>query len=292
MKAAITLLCRGYPSIEHYGKLLQRNEYIFTNFNYAHEYPLIIFHEGNIPLSHQRYIKSHTPKQEITFIDIADKWVWPDNVPKDVVDKRFHLGYSLMCRFNCYYIWDYVKDYDYIWRIDEDTLIGETVVDPFQTMEDFQLNYMMGRVCYESHEATNTTIPKYAHDILGVKWKESDYVQNPLWVPYTNLYVARPGFFLQPEVQDFLQKITSNPMFLTHRWGDHVVSGIVLKAFSNPYKVLPRVPGLTYYHGSHHCKIIEGRAVSGLLSKEEAELFDCVPTGDGDMHIAREYAGK
>ena len=35
-------------------------------------------------------------------------------------EKKFSLGYRLMCRFNMYHIWDEVKEYSHILRVDED----------------------------------------------------------------------------------------------------------------------------------------------------------------------------
>lgn len=288
MKAAIVMLCRGYANPNAYERLILRNAHIAESF--GNEYPLIIFHEGNIIPEHQEFIKSLTPTLNITFKDIGNEFKWPENVDKStLVDaQHFGVGYRLMCRFACYQIWEHVAEYDYIWRIDEDTLIGHLNYDPFKYMEENNMDYLWGRPCYESHPATNETIPAVAHRLLGERWSEDDYVQDPLWVPYTNLFIARTALFLRDDVQKFLKKLTENPMFLTHRWGDHVVSGIVLKAFSSPEKI-SHLPDFEYFHGSHGCISKNGRAIQGILAPEEAKFFDCVPSGQGDSHyIAKE----
>lgn len=285
-KAAIVLLTKGYPSVQYYEKLVKRNLHIYENFNrfLDEQYPLIIFHEGNIPLEHQQAILDANQNQSLSFVDIGKEFVWPENVPMSMVqDPGFHLGYRLMCRFNCYQIWKHVKDYDYIFRIDEDTFIGELKYDVFQYMQDNNMDYLVSRFCEETHTLTNTTIPQVASDLLGDRYTVDMYDQYNLWVPYTNLYVARTGLFLQDDVQSFLRKLTSNPMFLTHRWGDHVVMGIVLKAFSSPEKV-SHVHDFTYLHGSHHCLTKDGKALEGILSKREAEVFGLVPSGKGQDH--------
>ncbi len=291
MKAAIVLLSRGYPHKEWYGKLIERNNYIYNNFNSKLEkqYPLIIFHEGNIALEHQQFIIDGSKNNDVRFVNIATDFAWPDSIPlTSVQDPGFHLGYRLMCKFNCYHIWDYVKDFDYIFRIDEDTYIGNLDYDVFKYMDDNKLDYLVGRMCEETHPLTNTTIPAVAHALLGNRWTVDMYDQKELWVPYSNLYMARVGLFLQAEVQDFLRKITSNPRFLINRWGDHVVMGIVLKAFSSKDKV-SYIKDFEYMHGSHNCISKDGRALEGILSPHEAEVFNLVLSGKQPEHyIARE----
>jgi hypothetical protein len=285
-KAAIVLLTRGYPRLEYYQKLVTRNIHIYDNFNrhLEEQYPLIIFHEGNISEEHQTAIIDSSRNQDITFVSIGKDFTWPENVPMQTIqDNGFHPGYRLMCRFNCYQIWKYVKDYDYILRIDEDTYIGELKYDLFQYMQDNNLDYMVSRFCEETHKLTNETIPAVAHELLGDRWTEDMYNQHDLWVPYTNLYAAKTSLFLQQDVQIFLRKLCNNPMFLTHRWGDHVVMGIVLKAFSSKDKVT-HIHNFQYMHGSHQCITKDGKALEGILSKREAEVFGLVPSGKAEEH--------
>lgn len=284
--AAIVLLTKGYPRIEYYQNLVKRNIHIYENFNkhLEQQYPLIIFHEGNIPPDHQSAIIDGSMNQNITFVDIRRDFSWPENVPFNTLqDPGFHPGYRLMCRFNCYQIWKHVKDYEYIFRIDEDTYIGDLRYDIFQYMKDNDLDYMVSRFCEETHKLTNETIPKVAHELLGDRWTEDMYDQYDLWVPYTNLYAAKTSLFLQQDVQTFLRKLCYNPMFLTHRWGDHVVMGIILKAFSSKERVT-HIHDFQYLHGSHQCLTKDGRALEGILSPREAEVFGLVPSGKAEQH--------
>lgn len=295
MRGAIVLLTRGYPHVEWYEKLIKRNAYIYENFNKNLEtqYPLVIFHEGNISQEHQNFILQYERNADVRFIDISSHFRWPASIPlSSVKDHAFHPGYRLMCAFNCFHIWNYVKDFDYIMRVDEDCLIGELKYDIFKHMEENSMHYLVSRFSEETHPLTNETLPPVAHSLLGDKWAVSDYDQHNLWVPYTNLYVAKTALFLQPDVQEFLLKLTSDERFLTHRWGDHVTMGIILKAFSKPEKV-SHIHNFIFYHGSHHCITQDGRAIEGLLSPREAEVFDCVETGKEPNHyIARERLAK
>lgn len=285
-KGVFTLLTRGYPSEQYYGKLIQRNEYIYQNFNrhMDEEYPLIIFHEGNISTEHQNVILNYNKNKLVSFVDISKDFKWPSDLPmSEMLDGGFHPGYRLMCKFNCYHVWDYVKDYDYMFRVDEDTFIGELKYDVFQYMQDNNMDYLVGRFCEETHKLTNFSIPSKAHELLGDRWQVSDYDQEELWVPYSNLLIAKVSLFREPEVQSFLKDLTSDPRFLTHRWGDHVVQGIVLKAFSSKEKV-SFIPDFEYMHGSHMCVSRNGRALEGILSPHEADVFDLVLSGKQPEH--------
>jgi len=60
MKNAIVCLTRGYHNLKAYDSLIERNKSISQFI--GTKYPMIIFHEGNIPDEHQQYIKTQTPE--------------------------------------------------------------------------------------------------------------------------------------------------------------------------------------------------------------------------------------
>ena len=286
MKAAIILLTKGYQHPQFYETLIRRNAHIYENFNrrMKQEYPLLIFHEGNITEEHKQFILSYEKNAIVKFIDIGLDFKWPMSITmNEVKDHRFHLGYRLMCRFHSTNIWKYVKDYDYIIRIDEDAMIGELNYDIFEYMKEHNLDYMPSRYTHEYHDLSNETLPQVAEKLLVGKWKAEDYNQTTLWVPYTNLYAGRVGFFLREDVQHFLNELINDKGFLINRWGDHIVHGICLKAFSDPTKIKV-IHDFAYFHGSHHSLTINGRAVEGIMSEHEARVFNCVPSGKAEMH--------
>ena len=71
-KNAIVVLTRGYDNLNEYNDIIERNISIYENL-INKSIPIIIFHEGNILLSHQEFIKEHTPLLLITFIDVRIK---------------------------------------------------------------------------------------------------------------------------------------------------------------------------------------------------------------------------
>lgn len=277
----IYLLTRGYPYLEMYQGLIERNLSIYETLNkyLDNSIPLIIFHEGNILQEHQLFISNNSAGQKLIFIDISNDFQWPTSIQMNSVLELQHFrpSYRMMCKFNAVQVWKYLKSYDYAMRIDEDVRLLKCSLDLFENISKNNLDYATSRWCEETHVLTNTTIPQVAHSIIPEKWKIEDYNQTNLWVPYTNLFIARVGLFLQEEVQSFLNILTSYKEFYTHRWGDHVVSGIVLKAFSSPEKIKV-LQNFEYFHGSHSCLTRNGKVISGIISEHEADIFNCKAT--------------
>lgn len=292
MKAAIVCLTRGYVDVQYYANLINRNRNIYENFNkdLVSQYPLLIMHEGNISEEHQKFILNYEKNSFVKFIDIKEHFNWPSNIStQEVKDDRFRLSYRLMCKFHSSEIWEYVKEYDYIMRIDEDVMIGPLNYDIFKYMEENDLDYMPSRFMHEYHDLTNETLPKRLSDFISNEfWEEGDYDQTELWIPYTNMYVGRVKFFTSKTVNSFLQTITKDKDFLINRWGDAPIHGVCLKAFSKPDRIR-YIHDFICLHGTHECVTKNGRPLQGIMSEYEAKYFDCVPSGKGPMHyIARE----
>ena len=72
MNNAVVILTRGYSDLNKYDDLLNRNISIQQNLNNK-SIEIIIFHENNIDIYQQNYIKSKTPLLNIIFISILEK---------------------------------------------------------------------------------------------------------------------------------------------------------------------------------------------------------------------------
>jgi hypothetical protein len=136
-KCAIVVLTRGYTNINKYTSLIYRNQAIAVNLR-EKSIPIVIFHEGNIFLTHQDYIKKHTPLLNIQFINVKElNKAFLDHkkkIPVYEATKGFSLGYRHMCSFWFVNFWDYLEDYDYILRIDEDCFIKFDILNIFNIM--------------------------------------------------------------------------------------------------------------------------------------------------------------
>ena len=144
-KNAIVALIRGYQHTNGYQSLIQRNKFIYDNIvlKTKDKFDIILFHEGNIGDEHQSYIIENSPDLNLIFVDV--KTTQPQTAFDDSKNKinrslcpptpqsmAFPLGYKHMCHFWSMDFMDYLSEYKYIIRIDEDCFItkfNETILE-------------------------------------------------------------------------------------------------------------------------------------------------------------------
>lgn len=228
MKKAISALTRGYKSLEGYKTLIQRNKAIKKFINLNNNIPLVLFHEGNIIKDHQDFIIDQSLGQKIEFVDISKSWFG---------------GYEGMCRFNILELWEYLKEYDAVLRVDEDSIISKCPIDPFSLIGN---NVFLKTVYWgESHSETNATFPQFLESLTGAK--KEDFYNNKF--PYTNLCLVLPSFWNEPSMNLLLQKIGTSPLQKINRWGDLPVLGSLLNIYASGR--VGTLTGLEYTHLSH-----------------------------------------
>ena len=257
MNAAIVALTRGYPDNKsHYDKLIKRNQSIFENIVSLRSTPIdmVLFHEGNISLEDQQYIESFYP-ETIKFKDVS-KYFQKSSL-KLRGEEKFPLGYRQMCRFNMFHIWEEVKDYSYILRIDEDIEILNIDPNAFEYMKANEIHYMTGRFTKETHRLTNITLPNYLIENTDMDVKKIYNHKNP----YTNLYASSVSFWRTPEIYSILKKIALTDSQIINRWGDHTVQGLLLNHTSEKIYLFPK---LEYMHISHSNLIIKNNFIRNI----------------------------
>lgn len=244
MKIAIVALTRGYPENKSgYCSLIKRNNSIYNHINKIRDIPtdMILFHEGNISKKDQDYINSFYPGR-LLFKDVSKYF----NIGKFDLEgeKKFNLGYRIMCRFNMYHIWEEVKNYDYILRVDEDIEIMDFDPLVFEKMHKNNISYLTGRYTKDTHMLTNNTLPYFLIENTNLNVKKIYNHKNP----YTNLYASSVNFWRYEEVNNLLKKIALSSEQIENRWGDHTVQGLLLNQFKIKIKLFKK---LEYRHISH-----------------------------------------
>ena len=224
---AIVALTRGYSSINGYDSLILRNAHLKQTVNKNNQYPLILFHEGNIPKDHQDYIKEMEITQNIEFVDISSAWSG---------------GYEGMCRFQTYDIWNFCKGFDNIMRVDEDCIIQSCGENPFEMGNNV---YLRSVYFAESHTETNATLPQKIKELTGAE--PSDFYNDKF--VYTNVGVANVNFWLEPEMNKLIKEIAYSDLQRANRWGDLPVLGSLLNIFAEGE--VGHIEGLVYKHLSH-----------------------------------------
>jgi hypothetical protein len=255
--AAIVGLTRGYSDIDRYDPLIARNRSIYESINRfrTDQYPLVLWHEGNISDAHQRYIVARDLNSDVRFVDVSGLFRLPRDISLPELVEDWQVGYRLMCRFQIYHIWQYCREFEYIMRVDEDCVICSAAIDPIEWANREDCDFATGAFVGEAHELTNLTLPSFIERYLGFWQPDRPFagIYNHSF-PYTNLYVARTGFWLRPDVQRFLFAVVQEPASLRLRWGDLPVLGVALNIFAGGRGVA-LLPKLVYRHGSHDATI-------------------------------------
>jgi hypothetical protein len=241
MKTAIFCLTRGYPHPFLYSRLVARNNSIAKFIGGTPD--IVLFHEGNVSPEHQRIIESETPKLKFKWIQIPFEFPYDVPLPHETIstfhDGRCYPGYHIMCEFHTCDVWDHLKDYDVVLRVDEDCILeSEKWADVFECVSP-EVPYMTPMFDVETHELTNATLPVWLGEDAGL------YDQT---MPYTNVFVTRMDVWKREDVRSWIKRVRESRGCIKYRWGDHVLHGVILKKFRIGHETMN---GYDYYHGSH-----------------------------------------
>jgi hypothetical protein len=245
MSKAIVVLTRGYNEIAKYDRLILRNINISKNLNDL-SIEIIIFHEGNILENHQSYIKSKTPLLNIKFINVKEKgkaFIDKSYIKRSPECSKYYIGYCHMCSFWFVNFWNYVEDYDYILRIDEDCIIDFNINDIFNTLENKV-------ACYGTWVREDEKFVKDLYNfnvnyfkinnlpmISSIDSNYYDKIHEDLWTsnvsgPYTNIFGLNLSKLRNNEnMKKYIETIKYSDYIYIHRWGDLPLWGTVLEYF-------------------------------------------------------------
>lgn len=260
MNCAIVALVRGYKSNHEYEQLITRNIAINETINtrIKNKFPLILFHEGNISSKQQQYVIERS-KANIKFIDVSKEFIFEKSILSKAIDlNRFNVGYRLMCRFNFYSIWNYVSEYEYIIRIDEDVIIKKFDIKNLESINNKNI-FSTISLSKESHVPTNETLP---FELMKIFQTNTPDFYNHRF-PYTNFYISRVDFWLRKDVNQNLKKLLSDYQII-YRWGDLPILGSFLNFYEKEIKILNNSK---YYHSSHN-SIISSKNFQNFFSKK------------------------
>jgi len=251
-RAAIVCLTRGYRSFSGYTPLIQRNRSVFEVINQyrRRQYPLIIWHEGNIPLEHQRYIAAFERNADVRFLDVSRVFRLPRTLKECDLMEGWSVGYRLMCRFHSYYVWKYSRQFAYVMRLDEDCILNSSLGDPIELLSEVDGDFAAVDFVSESHRLTNRTLGRFVEQFAASLYPGAGPNPYNQVFPYTNFYVTRTDFWRRPEVQQFLDAVRRERDSIRFRWGDLPVLGVALNMFAAPEKVY-RLSQVGYTHRSH-----------------------------------------
>lgn len=273
---AIVVLTRGYEDVARYQPLKERNRAIYEHINSRVEtqYPVVIWHEGNILPSHQDHILENDQNSDVRFVDVSQRFRLPMGVDIGLFRENWPMGIRLMGRFNTFDIWQLASEFEYVLRVDEDCVIEQIISDPFLWAKQKNIDYAASVYVGEGHELTNATLPHFIDAYLEHLDMTPIHGQpyNQCF-PYTNLGLARTAFFLQPEVLRLLKVLVSEQDFYSYRWGDLPVLGVALNLFSEPERMAV-IPSLIYQHESHSARILGNDHLRTVRAAEKKSVLE------------------
>ena len=261
--------------------------FLFKHFNAQHKYHVIIFHEGDYDSDAQTDVIQSIRSD---FRDLVrfqalhpDDFKLPSHIDKEKLDRILSIKpppvpywrnekYRMMCYWWLFKFMDYVKDYDYVMRLDDDSIIEEKIEsDLFKWMNDADLNYSSnfihtdcGICCYGMKDFFEETFPDkvtqmkemfIAQDLQMRSVKMHPFrsvlsiVKDPLpeikdvekiWMPvmyYNNFFITRTAFWRTPEMLEVLDKIDKNGSIFYFRWGDSPLQSLLVMLMSPPEKI-------------------------------------------------------
>lgn len=261
--------------------------FLFKYFNEAYKYPVIIFHEGDYDsISQQEIILSvrASCRNLVSFqaLDPND-FKLPSFIDETKLNQILSIKppptpywrnkkYRMMCRWWLMHFMKYVKCYEYVMRLDDDSFIEEPIKeDLFKWMKEKDLNYASnlihmdcGVCCYGMKQFFDKEFPD-KKDVLNELFKPQEVpmqsvlfhpfrsvisiVENPLpdireketiWMPimyYNNFFITKTAFWENPEIKEKLRKIDEKGSIFYYRWGDSPIQSLLAILFSSPDKI-------------------------------------------------------
>lgn len=262
--------------------------FLFKNFNANYRYPVIILHEGDFDMKAQQEIITSirsSCRSLITFVEL-DKGDFevPDFIDKEKVQNIIDLKpvpywrnmkYRLMCRWWLVHMPKYAKGYDYIMRMDDDSIVEEPIKkDLFEWMDSKKLVYASnlihidcGMCCYGMQDFFKSMFPQrsefverlfvggeantqHIHDFRSVISIAStvhgndkmpqlgEKIKLPMPIMYyNNFHITRPSFWLREDVKRAIDAIDRNGSIFYYRWGDAPLQSILVALFTNENEI-------------------------------------------------------
>jgi hypothetical protein len=254
--------------------------FLFRNFNAKYKYPVIILHEGDYDIESINEITTSIRRDCRYLIDFKKIDSGDFDIPKNIDEKKMNKcidtkpvpywrnkNYRLMCNFWINNFMKYCNDYDYIMRIDDDSIIEEPInTDIFKMIEEKGHNYMSNiihvdcSICnYGMKEFFEKILPdkidkiselfmehsldsnsphfarfKKLYLALNDKEYEGNNVNMAMPVMYyNNFFVTKTAIWKVPEITDIIDKINETGDIFYCRWGDAPLQTIIMKLYDN-----------------------------------------------------------
>lgn len=274
VKAGIFILTQN--TIERRTYLKTSLYFLFRHFNSKFKYPVIILHENDYDeKSKQEIIQSirESCRNLISFKQIEESdFVVPSHINmnklKEIVSIQpvpywRSIRYRQMCYFWVKHFIKYTDGFDYVMRLDDDSLIEENITsDVFQTMVTKNLVYLSnilhvdcGLCNYGMKDMFKSMFPdksetiekglfidskltnnspvfdkfKKVYEIVNEKtYTDCEFKTHMPLMYYNNFFVTSTEFWKRDNVKELIDKIDQNGGIFYYRYGDAPIQTLLV----------------------------------------------------------------
>jgi alpha 1,2-mannosyltransferase len=255
--------------------------FLFRHGNATHKYPVVILHEGDYDAKAQRDVLMSVRsscRSLVTFRALDDgDFALPPHIDRAKMEHCIatratpywrNEKYRMMCRWWLVHFPKYAAGYDYVMRLDDDSIIEEPVPDLFKWADQKALVYASnmlhvdcGICCYGMKEFFEKLYPHKKNELREafmsqeIPMRAVDFhpfrtllsiTQNPLpeipekmrvhmplmW--YNNFFITKTSFWQRPDVQEAIRKIDENGSIFYFRWGDAPLQTLLVTLHAAP----------------------------------------------------------
>ena len=278
IKGAIFILTQN--TIERKVYLKTSLYFLFKNFNAKYKYPVIILHEGDYTDDAKNEIFTGIRSEcrhLITFKQIdEDDFCIPCHIDIEKMNSIIDLHivpywrnqrYRSMCYFWLKNFYKYTKDYAYVMRLDDDSIIEEPIkYDLFELMSNKEYIYLSNIIhldcslcnygmkefflkhyedkvekineLFMNHKLLSDNVhfndfKKLYQKINNEEYKEDSVELNMPFMYYNNFNIIDVNIWNKPEIQDIVNKIDEQGYIFYCRWGDAPLQTIILSLYDS-----------------------------------------------------------
>lgn len=265
-RLAVAVLAKGRTEAIGYGDLIERTLAVARQ-SWSNKYDHLIFHEGNMPMEHQRYIQSEVPSLQLQFISVRDFFdptklrataiVEAGGTPNsraygcDPVQAQGS-GYKAMCAFWYASFSRYTKKYSHLLRIDEDCVIDAAQPDPLVSLRAADI----AASTYWSRDSADLSKGMSAlFRLLANRSGHAVHFPEPgRWKsPYSNVMMISLRWVRR--MHWVIDAVAQSECILSNRWGDMPLWGATLKLAKLSKAGREGNLQLSYLHKSHNTHV-------------------------------------
>jgi hypothetical protein len=272
-KNVITAFAQGHTKLGEYDKLIARNlsirNIVLPEFG-SKSTDIVIFHDGSIAESHQKYIRTKS-KTDLIFINVKETLpktafqkmlVRPNIIPDD---KASNLLTKQLNHFWFIDFLDYLNSYDYMLHIGE-SLIIESIGQVFQQMQEQGLYFLSPANSYQNPDQT-VALADFCR-FFEASWLEQSKDFSPLQTPTLDLVVLDLDFFRKNQrFWIFQQSIKAIGMIYTHSWSAKSLWSCFLSLYCQPNQYSFNDKSVSYYNQ-------ESGIITNPLPSWQSSLFN------------------